>query len=179
MTDDQNTHEDIARLLREQGPVEAPPELAAAVMDEVRRIPRRHPARDRRVRRAAELGVAAAVLLAVGFGLSRVDLGGSSSSSSAVGNSAGGAGTRKEAANSVSADSGGVATEQSFRLSAAAARQALGPLYSAADAVDGRIVLTVTPSQFRAYTRRLTRDQASTLSTKGTGKVTVVLRRSP
>jgi len=59
MTDEPDTHDEIARLLRERGPVEAPPDLARAVMDEVRRAPRRTP-RHREVARRATGWAAAA-----------------------------------------------------------------------------------------------------------------------
>jgi len=71
----------IARLLREQGQAEAPPELARDVMAQVRREPQSTP--DRRGinwRPVAAWAAVAAVLLAVGVGIATRAPGGSSSS---------------------------------------------------------------------------------------------------
>jgi hypothetical protein len=75
-------HDRVARLLREQGQAEAPPELAENVMAQVRREPQAAPAR-RGVnwRPVAAWAAVAAVLLAVGFGIATRAPGGSGSSS--------------------------------------------------------------------------------------------------
>ena len=73
-------HEHIARLLREQGPAEAPPGLAPEVMRQVRAEPRERRMPRVRWRPAAGIAAAAACLLALGVGLAHVGNGASSGS---------------------------------------------------------------------------------------------------
>jgi hypothetical protein len=75
-------HDRIARLLREQGQAEAPPELAQNVMAQVRREQQVAPSR-RGInwRPVAAWAAVAAVMLAVGIGVATRAPGGSSSSS--------------------------------------------------------------------------------------------------
>jgi hypothetical protein len=88
----------LARLLRDEGPAQAPGDLAADVMRQVRAEPRRRP---RRWLPSLALPAAAAVALVAGvIGVSRIDLGtGSSSSaaSSAARGAANGGGTTSSA----------------------------------------------------------------------------------
>jgi hypothetical protein len=84
MSDQHPNGEDIARMLREQGPVQAPPELADDVMRQVRAETRPTPARRFRLPRLRPvlipaLGLAAAAALVVGI----AHLGHTGSSSSA------------------------------------------------------------------------------------------------
>ncbi|MFL6042203.1 MAG: hypothetical protein ACJ740_12460 [Gaiellales bacterium] len=188
MTDEPDTHEEIARLLRERGPVEAPPDLARSVMDEVRRTPRRTPRHREAGRRAAGWAAAAAALVALGFGISRIDLGGGSSSS---GSSAGGSAAAGEAGalqpDQLNSAADGVKTAPTLRprstylLSVGAAKRLLGDRYSQADAADGRIVLVLDADQYRAYVRRFRGHVAAKgeSSSGADGRITVILRRAP
>ena len=74
---------EIARLLREQGQAEAPPDLAGDVMAQVRREPQATAARTRRglAARSQLRPPPRAALLAVGVGIAHAGAGGSSSSS--------------------------------------------------------------------------------------------------
>ena len=87
-------HEHIARLLREQGPVEAPPDLAPEVMRQVRAEPRERRVPRIRWRPAVGIAAAAACLLALGVGIAHLGSGGATSSSSG----GGGGGNALEAA---------------------------------------------------------------------------------
>ncbi len=79
-------HDRIARLLREQGQAEAPPDLAGDVMAQVRREPQATPAhRGVNWRPVAAWAAVAAALLAVGVGIAQLAPGGSSSSSGSAG----------------------------------------------------------------------------------------------
>jgi hypothetical protein len=94
MSDQHPNGEDIARMLREQGPVQAPPDLADDVMRQVRAEAQPKPARRFRLPRLRPvlipaLGLAAAAALVVGI----THLGSLSSSSSSAG-LAGGAESR-------------------------------------------------------------------------------------
>jgi hypothetical protein len=177
MTDEHANHEDIARLLREQGAVEAPPDLAASVMEEVRRTPRRPAARDRFARRTVQWAAAAVVVAAALLGLSRIDLGGGSSSSSSVG--AASAGGEAQVPPKAADSSGQRSPSVRFSVGAAVARQVLGPRWSAAEAEHGRIVITVPSREFRALTHAFKRHSSLGIPANGPDIVTVVLRRSP
>ena len=75
-------HDRIARLLREQGQAEAPPDLAGDVMAQVRREPQATPVHHRvNWRPVAAWAAVAAALLAAGVGIAQLASGGSSSSS--------------------------------------------------------------------------------------------------
>jgi hypothetical protein len=185
MTDDPNTHEEVARLLREQGPVDAPPDLADAVMAEVRRSPRRAERRQAMVRRAGSWAAAAAALVTVGFGISRMDLGGSGTGSFAGSSAAGGGqegGLSQDQLKAASGAAGSITARQTFELPKSDARSLLGSLFRPADARDGRIVLTLSPSQYRAYVKRLNGVHANSGDQGNSaldGRITVILRRSP
>lgn len=95
-------HDRIARLLREQGQAEAPPDLAGDVMAQVRREPQATPAhRGLNWRPVATWAAVAAALLAVGVGIAQLAPGGSSSSSGSAGG--GGSSVATEAAGGKSA----------------------------------------------------------------------------
>ncbi len=82
MSDDERDHEQLRRRLADEGQATAPPDLAPAVMRQVRSEPRR---RDHRVLRPVATLLAAAVLvLAALLGISRLG-GGASSSGGAAG----------------------------------------------------------------------------------------------
>jgi hypothetical protein len=188
MTDEPDTHNEIARLLRERGPVEAPPDLARAVMDEVRRAPRRTPRHREVARRATGWAAAAAALVALGFGISRIDVGGGSfSSGSSAGGSAVGGEARALQPDQLNSAADGVKTaptlrpRRAYRLSVTAAKRLLGDRYSQADAADGRIVLILDADQYRAYVRRFRGHVvANGKSSSGAGgRITVILRRAP
>ena len=79
-------HDRIARLLREQGQAEAPPDLAGDVMAQVRREPQATPVHHGvNWRPVAAWAAVAAALLAVGVGIAQLAPGGSSSSSGSTG----------------------------------------------------------------------------------------------
>jgi hypothetical protein len=185
---DEARQEEVARLLREQGPVPAPPDLASSVMAEVRRTPRHETRRGHVVSRALRFGAAAAALVAIGVGVSRLDLG-AGSGSFGSGSSAGAGGVASsaldEAANSVGEKAAGSypGTVQDgvarFEVAVPAARHALGPLWSADRVKHGRIVLDLSAAEFRTYVPRL-RHAARGTATLGpaTQSVRVILRRS-
>lgn len=90
-------HDRIARLLREQGQAEAPPDLVGDVMAQVRREPQATPVhRGVNWRPVAAWAAVAAALLAVGVGIAQLAPGGSSSSSGSAGG--GGSSVAAEAA---------------------------------------------------------------------------------
>ena len=90
-------HDRIARLLREQGQAEAPPDLVGDVMAQVRREPQATPMhRGVNWRPIATWAAVAAALLAVGVGIAQLAPGGSSSSSGSAGG--GGSSVAAEAA---------------------------------------------------------------------------------
>jgi hypothetical protein len=86
-----NDHDDIAARLRREASATAPERLRADVMLRVRAEPRPERIRPRRGlgRSLATVAAAACVLGALVFGMSRVDLGGSSSTSGGGSTSAG------------------------------------------------------------------------------------------
>ena len=172
-------HTEIARLLAEQGPTPAPPDLAADVMRQVHAEPRR--ARRLlpsvpRVRPALAYCAAAAVLLAVGFGIAHLGTGGTSSSGGVAAEdmrSAAGGGTL---APEVEANS------LTITIAKADAKRLLGSRYerilpgtapTAAQA--GNAITVVVPSAtFDSLSRKL--HAAAARSTPG-NRVTIVLRR--
>jgi hypothetical protein len=79
---DPDSHEEVARRLREQGPAKAPPDLAGEVMRRVRSEPRGSTSSARRP--VVTLLAAAVVIAALLVGVSRLG-GGSSSSAGSVG----------------------------------------------------------------------------------------------
>jgi hypothetical protein len=124
MSEQHPNGEEIARMLREQGPVEAPPDLADEVMRQVRTEAGTHRAKRRfQFRRSAvlvpALGLAAAAALVVGIS----HLGNlSSSESSAGGESRAAAPSAGNANVQHSAEKQGVNASRSFVISARAAR---------------------------------------------------------
>ncbi len=82
-------HEEIARRLREDGPAQAPADLAGEVMKQVRSEPRRSTSSVRRP--VVTLLAASLIVVALVAGLAKLGGGSSSSSSSAGGSSGGGA----------------------------------------------------------------------------------------
>jgi len=105
----------LARLLRDEGPAQAPGDLAADVMRQVRAEPRRQP---RRWLPSLALPAAAAVALVAGvIGVSRIDLGtGSSSSagSAAAGAAANGGGKTSLGSSAPETSPGGGQTRRPF-----------------------------------------------------------------
>jgi hypothetical protein len=116
-------HQQVADLLRTSGRAKAPPDLAPSVMGEIRRE-RAQARRGRLLASGSRWALAAAALLAIGFGISRLGTGGASSSGSAP----------HEAAASAGAGSGAnglgvvksTADSRTYYLPAADAKRALG-----------------------------------------------------
>jgi hypothetical protein len=121
-------HEEIARRLRAEGQASAPPDLLPSVMAEVRAESRRRRRRPRLLsfpqwRPVAAWATAAAALVALGFGISRLDLHTTSSSSASSGSESHAAAVERAA--------GGSFAPETFTVSRKAAATILGPyLYS-------------------------------------------------
>ena len=171
MSEQDERSEQIARLLREQGPVQAPDNLAGEVMSRVRAEPRR------RARRAILPGLtlrpvlayaaAATVLLAVGIGIATQAGGGGYAGSSA-------------APEAVAGDLGAGAlpaarTELRVNLSVATARTLLGSHWR--DPVNDKLVVVLPAAQFTALSQ--TAAKAAKLDSLQGERVIVVLRRAP
>jgi hypothetical protein len=100
MTDDER-HDEVTRLLREQGPAQAPPDLRDEVMRRVHDEPRGKTTKARRP--LLTLLAAALITVALVGGISRIDGGGSGSAGSAPQTSAG---SMSELSTNPGADSG-------------------------------------------------------------------------
>jgi hypothetical protein len=136
-------HEEIARRLRDEGMASAPPDLADAVMEQVRQEPRRRAARARRWRRpvlALAIGAAAAAAVVVGLSRSSPGPGHSGALSSAAGTPS----ARIPAA---------AAAGPSVRLSSARAKQVLGTRYR--PPVHGVLVVRVPRRELPGLRSRL------------------------
>jgi hypothetical protein len=122
-----SAHERVARLLRDQGPVTAPPDLRSDVMEQVRAEPRPRHQRPAPWRPVLGVAAAAACLLALGFGVAHLGGGAGSSASSAGGGNA-----------AAEAESGNTPT---YTVAVGDARRILGPLpkYSAATESTGPV----------------------------------------
>ena len=150
-------HDRIARLLREQGQAEAPPDLAGDVMAQVRREPQATPVhRGVNWRPVATWAAVAAALLAVGVGIAQLAPGGSSSSSGSAGGGgssvaaeAGGGG--KSAPAHPSADS----AVRSFTVPRHEAQKLLGGRAPAQLSVAGQSTLTLDRAQWNALRDKL------------------------
>ena len=155
----EHEHEEIARRLRAEGQAGAPPDLLPSVMAEVRAEPRR-----RRLpsfpqwRPVAAWAGAAAALVALGFGISRLDLhttrsssAGSASESHAPALAAEGTGSRSPVA------------PETFTVSRKAAASILGPYFSSINGAAGAssattgtsLSIAVPGARFRALSARL------------------------
>lgn len=185
MSEPENTHEDIARRLRETGIVEAPERLRADVMAQVRAEPR---GGRRRFRRPAAflrplVPYAAAACLIGAAVIALAHAGGGSSSPSAVG---GGASVAAPPLGTTKTASGAATQYEDISRKAVAAfatNEALTPESSAGEALDRamlshlsadqhRIVLVVPRAKLAYYETRL-----SALQHSGHGHgLTVVLR---
>ena len=145
-------HVRIARLLREQGQAEAPPDLAGDVMAQVRREPQATPVH-RRVnwRPVATWAAVAAALLAVGVGIAQLAPGGSSSSSGSAGGAAEAAGGSKSTPAYPSADS----AVRSFIVPRHEAQKLLGGRAPAQLSVAGQSTLTLDRDQWNALRDKL------------------------
>ena len=205
MSEQHPNGEEIARMLREQGPVEAPPDLADEVMRQVRTEAGTHRAKRRfQFRRPAvlvpALGLAAAAALVVGIS----HLGSmSSSESSAGGESRAAAPSAGNANVQHSAEKQGVNASRSFVISARAARSlsALGFVPppkptgstatpstttpgSSADSsgsalAGGKVTLTLRGPQYGVARARLQALALAHARHKSEPSVLVVLRRKP
>jgi hypothetical protein len=182
MSDEHTTppeHEEIARLLAQHGPVDAPPDLAANVMRQVHEEPR--PARrltllpsPRRLRPTLAYCAAAAVLVAVGFGVAHLGSGGSSSSGGVAADALT-PGVEK------SPSAAGATAETIANVPYAAAQRYLPmrsapglPLDSTASGQMDIVRVNVPAATFDALSRKL--HAAAARSTSG-HRITIVLRR--
>jgi len=153
--------ERIARLLREQGQAQAPPDLAQDVMAQVRREPQAGGSGSGRSwRPVAAVAAIAAALLAVGFGIATLGNNAGSSSTAGAGTSAGAGGG---SAFPAEADASGTAitVDRSVAKRLLGAddlrkQEALAPEYSGAgSAPEAARIIEVTPTQWRALRSRL------------------------
>lgn len=183
MNQDDREHEEIQRLLAERGPVQAPDDLAGDVMRQVRAEPRHRRRRlgwpaSVQMRPALALCAAAAVLLATGFGISRL----SSTTSSAPGDAAAevhGAQTKGATRSPAATPSAANALVTVAGVPRHQARRVLGSLWPVAPSdtamqVGSAITVRVPSARFDAITRQL-RSRAAA-NTSGPG-VTIILRR--
>jgi hypothetical protein len=187
MSDEYTTppeHEEIARLLAQHGPVDAPPDLAANVMRQVHEEPRR--ARrltllpsPRRLRPALAYCAAAAVLVAVGFGVAHLGSGGSSSSGGVAGDAL--APGVEKSPTAMGGGAAGATAETIANVPYAAAQRYLPmrtapglPLDSSASGQIDIVRVNVSAATFDALSRKL--HAAAARSTSG-HRITIVLRR--
>ena len=146
-------HDRIARLLREQGQAEAPPDLAGDVMAQVRREPQATPVhRGVNWRPVAAWAAVAAALLAVGVGIATQFPGGSSSSSASTGGGSavleGAGGSKAPAPAHPSADS--VASAYTVARSDAEKILASGTTIQPAISPTARSLVTLNRAQWNA-----------------------------
>ena len=173
MTDDltPEQHEEVSRMLREQGSAQAPGGLSDTVMRQVRAEPR---SRDRSaVRLVAVLAAAALLAVAAIAGISRLGSGTSSSAESAAG---GATGEKSAAAPTPNFGVGGGAADQSVLKHVAEA-----PLRSFGidlpNCPTSSYSIRVPAQAYDQVTRKLTR--ASRSSPTATTGTKVIIRRDP
>jgi negative regulator of sigma E activity len=139
-------HDDIAARLRDEASAAAPERLRADVMLRVRAEPRPQRIRPTRSfgRSFAAVAVAACILGAMVFGLSRVDLGGGSASGGA------GATAAHEKAAQASGNGGGVVAPPGTTAKRGLTYQAEQPHSTAAPKPDHALRLEAVPRPLRA-----------------------------
>ena len=200
MSDQHPNGEEIARMLREQGPVQAPPDLADEVMRQVRTEAGTHRSKRRfQFRRPAvlvpALGLAAAAALVVGIS----HLGSMSSSESSSG---AGGGTASAANGVIEKHPASDNLAGRFLISARAARSlsalglvqtpkstppspsttagsSAGPGYTPVPYAGAKFMLTVPSSQWSTARARLQALASAHARHKNEPSVLVVLRRKP
>jgi hypothetical protein len=167
-------HEHVTRMLREQGPAQAPPGLSDEVMSRVRAEPRR---RERpAIRFVAVLAAAGLLAIAAIAGISR--LGGTGSSSSA--GSAAGGGTQKALAPETSGAGGGTAQDNNvYGITHAAAEQRLGAIAKVPACPLSTYTVHVPPRAYDQVTRKLSRAARSNGAQASTPSAKVTVRRDP
>jgi len=179
-------HEEIARLLAEQGPVDAPPDLAANVMRQVHAEPR--PARrltllpsPRRLRPALAYCAAAVVLVAIGFGVAHLGANTTSSSGGAAAEDmkAAAGGTRGALVPGVAPQLGavtiqGVPVSDALRVLPASDRAPFEAIATADSTHSNAVAIDVPAAKFDALSRKL---HAAAARSTGGNRITIVLRR--
>jgi hypothetical protein len=160
--------ERIARLLREQGQAQAPPDLAGDVMAQVRREPQADGGRSSRSwRPVAAVAAVAAALLAVGFGIATLGNNAGSSSSAGAGTSAAAGGgaivpeADAQAGSAITVDRSVarqlLGAENLHKGEARAPEYAEGSSAGSGSAPQAPNVVYVSPTQWRALRSQLQR----------------------
>jgi hypothetical protein len=177
MSDDPTQHDELRRRLAEQGAASAPPDLADEVMSRVRAEPRR---RERPAWLRPTLGLVAAAVLVVAAlaGISRINAGTSSGSSSAAGAIAGPASSSERyAPGPASADQAlvkHVPAAQLQQLLGVKAASGVLPSMSSITCQPARIDVRVPSAVYDSLQAQLRQAAASVSAAR---RVTVVLHR--
>ena len=171
MSDHDHQHEEIGRLLREQGQSSAPPDLAGEVMRRVRAEPQTHGTQRPLWRPVAAVAGIAAAVLAIAIGAGQFDLAGSGDSGSA--GTTGFERSPTEAGGETLAPTAG---EQTYTVTRETARELLGR--AARPDPSGVIVVEDTGERLQKLKSDLEAAQASGRTLDDDVLVTIVLRRS-